>query len=93
MIHANIILWILQLLSVQIKSVKVDVLIINHVAEVKSSLIYLNKGKSPVSSVFSFPQDERTTVYELEADIDGQHIITKVQKKPQVFLQLLAKET
>ncbi|XP_060607977.1 von Willebrand factor A domain-containing protein 5A-like, partial [Ruditapes philippinarum] len=70
----------------QIKSVKVDVNIIGHVAEVTSCLTYCNEGKTPVSSVFTLPEVENGTVYQLEADIGGQHIVTSVQRKPEAHL-------
>ncbi|XP_053391796.1 von Willebrand factor A domain-containing protein 5A-like, partial [Mercenaria mercenaria] len=68
---------------VSVKSVKVDVHITGYVAEVSSRLTYINKEKTPVDTVFTFPANDGSAVFLLEADIGKCHIVADVQRKEQ----------
>jgi hypothetical protein len=76
------------IISVPLKSIKVDVQIFGYVAEVTSLLTYFNTEETPVEAVFTFPVDDGSAVFQFEAHIDGRHIVAEIQEREQVrFIQ------
>ncbi|XP_069107143.1 von Willebrand factor A domain-containing protein 5A-like isoform X2 [Argopecten irradians] len=69
--------------TVPLKSVGVDVTIKGFVANVQSTLTYENQKEAAVETVFVFPIDDQSAVYQFEADIDGRHIVAECQDKEQ----------
>ncbi|XP_069106663.1 von Willebrand factor A domain-containing protein 5A-like isoform X2 [Argopecten irradians] len=69
--------------QVPLKSVGVDVTIKGFVANVQSTLTYENQKEAAVETVFVFPIDDQSAVYQFEADIDGRHIVAECQDKEQ----------
>ncbi|XP_069106657.1 von Willebrand factor A domain-containing protein 5A-like isoform X2 [Argopecten irradians] len=69
--------------TVPLKSVGVDVTIKGFVANVQSTLTYENQKEVAVETVFVFPIDDQSAVYQFEADIDGRHIVAECQDKEQ----------
>ncbi|XP_069106655.1 von Willebrand factor A domain-containing protein 5A-like isoform X2 [Argopecten irradians] len=69
--------------TVPLKSVGVDVTIKGFVANVQSTLTYENQKEAAVETVFVFPIDDQSAVYQFEADIDGRHIVAECQVKEQ----------
>ncbi|XP_069105737.1 von Willebrand factor A domain-containing protein 5A-like [Argopecten irradians] len=72
--------------TVPLKSVGVDVTIKGFVANVQSTLTYENQKEAAVETVFVFPIDDQSAVYQFEADIDGRHIVAECQDKEQVHI-------
>ncbi|KAL4230179.1 von Willebrand factor A domain-containing protein 5A [Mactra antiquata] len=71
---------------VPLKSIKVDVLVKGYIADVTANLSYFNDEESPVNAVYTFPVDDSCAVYNFEADIDGNHIVAKIQTKEKAEL-------
>ncbi|XP_060602108.1 von Willebrand factor A domain-containing protein 5A-like, partial [Ruditapes philippinarum] len=74
------------IISVPLKSIKVDVQIFGYVAEVTSTLTYFNTEETPVEAVFTFPVDDGSAVFQFEAHIDGRHIVAEIQEREQAQL-------
>ncbi|XP_060603762.1 von Willebrand factor A domain-containing protein 5A-like isoform X2 [Ruditapes philippinarum] len=71
---------------VPLKAIKVDVQIFGYVAEVTSTLTYINTEETPVEAVFTFPVDDGSAVFQFEAHIDGHHITAEIQEREQAKL-------
>ncbi|KAK3598701.1 hypothetical protein CHS0354_003258 [Potamilus streckersoni] len=66
---------------VPLKTIDVSVTINGFVADVQSTLLYVNTEESPIEAIFTFPLDDQSAVYKFEADIDGRHLIAECHEK------------
>ncbi|XP_042891440.1 von Willebrand factor A domain-containing protein 5A-like isoform X2 [Penaeus japonicus] len=67
--------------AVDLISVKTQVQIRGFVAQVSSSLVYLNSHKDPLQVTYRVPVDEGAAVYKFEAHLDGRVITAHCMEK------------
>ncbi|XP_073467207.1 von Willebrand factor A domain-containing protein 5A-like isoform X2 [Aquarana catesbeiana] len=68
---------------VPLQGIWVDVQVKGFVADVSATLKYKNKEEKAVESVFVFPMDEDSAIYNFEATIEGKKIVADLQEKEQ----------
>ncbi|KAL3888728.1 hypothetical protein ACJMK2_001091 [Sinanodonta woodiana] len=68
-------------IPVPLKEIDVSVTISGFVADVQSTLLYINTEESPIEAIFTFPLDDQSAVYKFEADIDGRHLSAECHEK------------
>ncbi|KAK3598702.1 hypothetical protein CHS0354_003259 [Potamilus streckersoni] len=68
-------------IPVPLKEIDVSVTINGFVANVQSTLLYVNTEESPIEAIFTFPLDDQSAVYKFEADIDGRHLAAECHEK------------
>ncbi|KAL3888733.1 hypothetical protein ACJMK2_001093 [Sinanodonta woodiana] len=68
-------------IPVPLKEIDVSVTINGFVADVQSTLLYINTEESPIKAIFTFPLDDQSAVYKFEADIDGRHLSAECHDK------------
>ncbi|XP_063429185.1 von Willebrand factor A domain-containing protein 5A-like isoform X2 [Mytilus trossulus] len=62
---------------------KTHVTIQGFIANVESKLTYVNNSKEFIETRYVFPIDDMSAVYQVEADINGKHIVVECQEKQQ----------
>ncbi|KAL3888729.1 hypothetical protein ACJMK2_001092 [Sinanodonta woodiana] len=66
---------------VPLKEIDVSVTISGFVADVQSTLLYINTEEFPIEAIFTFPLDDQSAVYKFVADIDGRHLSAECHEK------------
>jgi hypothetical protein len=66
-------------------SVSVDLTINGFIANVESILQFKNTESSPIETVYEFPLDDQSAVYQFEARIEDRVIVAECQPKEEVM--------
>jgi hypothetical protein len=67
--------------SLPLKSISVQVDVLEHIAGIEGQLIYFNDGEEPVEVLFRTPTDSACAIVALEATIDGRKLRAEIFEK------------